>query len=106
MKELKKYGLKSARRPKEHTLLSGVAHVCDWEGTGYAYISFTEAFVDAVGKALPAGLHPARPAYLKVLHMPGRKTWRIFAIYLNELRGVLLWESPELPHWISNVTRS
>ncbi len=106
MRELKKYGLRSARRPVVHPLLSGVVHVCDWEGTGYAYIRFSEEFVDAVGKALPSGLHPTRPAFLKVLHMPGRKAWRVFAMYINEVRGTLLWESPELPPWISSIVRS
>lgn len=70
------------------------------EQIGYAYIHFDESFVDAVGKALPHGLMPSQPAYLKLLHMPGRKTWRIFAQYHKQLRGVLLWESPTLPAWV------
>jgi|MudIll2142460700_1097286.scaffolds.fasta_scaffold842953_1 hypothetical protein len=105
MKELKKYKLRAARKPKKHPLLSGVVHVADWEGTGYAYVNFDESFVDAVGKALPHGLMPSAPAYLKVLHMPGRKSWRVFAFYLRELRGTLLWESPTRPAWVSKAIR-
>jgi len=105
MRELKKYKLRPARRPKQHSLLSGVVHVADWDGTGFAYINFDESFVDAVGRALPHGLMPSAPAYLKVLHMPGRKTWRVFAYYLREVRGTLLWESAERPSWVSRVIR-
>ena len=103
MRELKKYKLKPGRKPKQHTLLSGVAHVLEYDKTAYAYIQFDEAFVDAVGKALPHGLMPSKPAYLKLLHMPGRKTWRIFAQYLKQESGVLLWESPALPSWIGTL---
>lgn len=105
MRELKKYKLRPARRPKVHPLLSGVVHVCDAEGTGSANIQFDECFVDAVGKALPQGLHPRTPAYLKLLYMPGRKVWRVFALYLGGRRGVLLWETEELPSWVASVKR-
>lgn len=103
MVERKKYKLRSARRPRKHALLSGVVVVGDWQGKGTAYISFDESFVDAVGKALPLGVSPSHPAYLKVIHMPGRKTWRVFAMYLLAERGVLLWETDTRPHWIENV---
>lgn len=100
MREVKRFGLKAARRPCVHPLLSGVVHVCDAAGKWVANIKFTEAFVDAVGKALPQGLTPSRPAYIKVLHMPGRKTWRVFAMYLDNTHGALLWETSDPPHWI------
>ena len=105
MRELKKYKLRAARRAGKQELLSSVVHVCDREGTGYAYIGFDESFVDAVGNALPEGLHPTTPAYLKFLHMPGKGTWRLFAMYLGTRRGTLLWESPQLPAWIAKVKR-
>jgi hypothetical protein len=105
MRDLKKYKLRPARRAKVHALLSGVVHVCSREGVGYVNIQFEECFVDAVGKALPYGLHPSTPAFLKFLHMPGRKTWRLFAMYLGGPRGVLLWETPELPVWVINVKK-
>ena len=101
MKELKKYKLKAARKPREHPLLSGVAVVGEPTGKRVSYFSFSEAFVDAVGKALPVGVSPANPAYLKVLYMPGRDTWRVFAMYFQEVRGVLLWETDTMPSWLS-----
>lgn len=100
MREIKKYNLRASRRPEVHPLLSGVVHVADHNGKSLSFIRFAESFVDAVGKALPQGLSPSRPAYLKVMHMPGRKTWRIFAMYLHEERGVLLWETEHPPSWI------
>lgn len=99
MKEAKKYKLRATRKPQKHPLLSGVAHVCDEQGRRPANFSFSEAFVDAVGKALPHGLSPAHPAYIKILHLPGRKVWRVFAMYLREERGSLLWEASALPAW-------
>lgn len=86
-----------------HLLLSGVVHVCDQQGRRPAYISFSEDFVDAVGRALPTGLTPSRPAYLKALHVPGRNTWRIFAMHFREETGTLLWETPETPSWVQSV---
>jgi hypothetical protein len=80
-----------------------VVHVCDRSGIDHANIWFEESFVDAVGMAMPQGLHPSTPAYLKLLHMPGRNVWRIFAMYFGKRRGVLLWETPELPAWIVRV---
>ena len=106
MKELRKYKLRPSRKPIRHQLLSGVAHVCDARGRRPAYISFSEEFVDAVGRALPVGLTSTDPAYLKVLHMPGRNTWRVFAMYLRAGTGVLLWEAHDMPHWVNPVLKS
>lgn len=99
MKNCKKYGLKAARKPKIHPLLSGVAVVGSMAGKGVAFYTFTEAFVEAVGKAMPQGISRTKPAHLKLLYIPGRG-WDVFAVYLNELRGVLLWTEPEYPKWL------
>jgi hypothetical protein len=99
MRPLKKYALTQTPRPKKHPLLSGVAHVGESSGKGYAYFSFSEDFVDAVGKALPQGLSREEPAYLKVLQMPN--TWRVFAVYLRREKGALLWETPTRPEWLT-----
>jgi hypothetical protein len=101
MKEIRKYKLKAARKARVHPLLSGVAVVAEPTGKRIAYFSFSEEFVDAVGKALPTGVSQSNPAYIKVLYMPGRGTWRVFAMYFLKLRGVLLWEADDKPSWIS-----
>ena len=106
MKDAKKYKLQAAKKPIRHQLLSGVIHVCDERGRRPAYISFSEEFVDAVGRALPQGLSPQSPAHIKVLSLPGRSTWRIFAMYIKDARGVLLWEAKELPIWAIPVLKS
>lgn len=103
MRELKKYALRAARKPQNHSLLSGVVHVKRTGQIGYAYIRFDESFVDAVGRSLPYGLSAEHPAFLKWLYMPTTGKWRLFAMYLDESRGAILWESDQLPHWISNV---
>ena len=106
MKDAKKYKLTRSRKPQKHPLLSGVVHVCDAQGRRPSYITFSEEFVDAVGRALPLGLSPAYPAYLKVLCLPGRNLWRVFAMYLHEERGALLWETPDMPVWVAPVLKS
>lgn len=106
MKELKKYKLRAARKPQNHKLLSGVVHVCDEHGRRPSYISFSEEFVDAVGFALPMGLLPSNPAYIKILHMPGRGVWRVFAMYFQSSHGALLWETTDLPQWAIPALKS
>ena len=103
MKDAKKYKIRASRRPQRHPLLSGVVHLCDRRGRRPVNISFSEALVDAVGLALPFGLSPADPAYLKVLHLPGRGLWRVFAMYFREEQGTLLWETGERPPWLPLV---
>ena len=106
MKEAKKFKLRAARKPIRHSLLSGVVHVCDQHGKRPAYISFSEDFVDAVGRALPQGVTPSRPAYIKVLHIHGKNLWRVFAMYFKEEIGALLWESPHQPEWTKPILKS
>lgn len=103
MRELKKYQLRASKKPKNHALLSGVVHVYGDAGIGYTYLTFSEAFVDAVGKCMQYGLRADAPGYLKVMFMPGVKVWRVFAMYFKEERGVLLWESPEKPAWLGTL---
>lgn len=104
MKNLRKYGLAATRKPKQHALVSGVAHVGTPEdGKGFAYFTFTEAFVDAVGSRLQQGVSPFAPAYLKVLYIKGKGTWRVFAMYLNTEQGVFLWEEDTYPAWLGHV---
>lgn len=105
MKEVKRFRLLPGRKPQEHPLLSGVVRVCDSTGIGTANIKFTEHFVDAVGKALPSGLTPSDPAYLKLIYMPGDKVWRLWAMYLKTERGVVLWDMEALPAWVAKVNR-
>lgn len=106
MKEAKKYKLRATRKPKAHTLLSGVVHVCDQQGKRPAYFSFSEDFVDAVGKAMSSGLTASRPAYIKVLHIHGKGIWRIMAMYLNEVKGTVLWETDSQPEWTKPILKS
>lgn len=80
-----------------------MARVHTENGVGYAYFSFSEAFVDAVGKALPNGVSVEFPAFLKVLQHISTKKYQIFAMYLEETRGILLWEEDEYPEWLGNL---
>lgn len=100
MRELKKYKLHWKKLPKEHESLSGVAHVCDARGRRPSNFGFDESFADAVGRAMPRGISQQDPAYIKALYMPGRNVWRVFAMYMREEVGVLLWETPDLPRWL------
>lgn len=83
-----------------------MAQIKGEDGPGYAFIRFEECFVDAVGKALPYGLHKDNPAYLKLLYIRGRKVWRVYAKYLRSEEGVLLWETPSLPKWIGKILQN
>lgn len=105
LKPKNQYGLRPARTPKVHDLLSGVVYVVDSHGKGFAYIHFDEQFVTAVGSVMPTGLSPDNPALLKVVHMHGSKVWRIFAKYLHDSRMVLLWESSTQPAWLAKLYR-
>lgn len=106
MQERKKYGLRPARTPQAHKLLSGVVLVLDRQGKGTAYIHFDQSFVDAVGAALPEGVRPDKPAFIKALQVPATAAWRIFAMYLGEERGVMLWEAATTPLWLAKVRRT
>ena len=104
-KEYKKYGIRSANKPQEGYYLAGVVQVADTEGKGYVFIKFSEALVEAVGKALPHGVGEESPAYLKVLHLHKLDRWRVFAYSLESTHGVLLWETQQKPEWLKRVRR-
>lgn len=99
-KELRKYELASAKKPLEHPLLSGVVRLLDSSGRVPRYITFSESLVDAVGHALPHGLTPGDPAYLKVMPSLDGTTWLVFASYLHREESALLWETDEKPSWV------
>lgn len=103
MKLLKKYKLKTTNKPIRHELLSGVVHVGTKEGKHYAYISFSEEFVDAVGMAMPVGLSKSNPAYLKALPCLDGKGWHIVCMYLGREDGVLLWKDSTRPGWLGKL---
>lgn len=104
-RELKKFGLRPARTPATHRLLSGTVYVVDAAGRGYAYVHFDEAFVQHVGLRLSKGLHPDHPGYIKAMWSPALKVWRIMAMYLDDSEGVLLWETADTPRWLAKIRR-
>ena len=105
-RELKRYGIRSATKPQAGMPVSGVVVVADDNGRGYCYVKFEESFVDAVGHALPFGVGPEHPAYVKITYMRSRKSWRVLACYLDDSYMVILWETHELPHWVKRVRRN
>lgn len=103
-RELKKYGLRSVRKPALKYLLSSVVKVRDEEGRGgYCYVRFDEPLIEAVGKKLTRGLAPFDPAYLVAEYDVIRKLWVIGARYLKTDEGVILWEQDEKPAWLKEV---
>lgn len=104
-REMARWGICAARKPQGHSSLSSVVYVVDGEGKGACKIRFTEAFADAVGLALPEGISPVHPAHLKVMQA-GDALWRIFAFYIREERGVLLWETEVKPAWMKQIKRA
>jgi hypothetical protein len=104
-RELKKFCIRYAHKAQTGYPVAGVVVVVDARGKGYTRIRFDEALVGAVGKAMPMGVSPEHPCYLKVLQVLGTERWRVFAYYLDAGRGVLLWEAGEKPAWVKNVRR-
>lgn len=104
-REKKKYGLRSAYQPQQGYPVAGNVLVADMDGKGYAAVRFEEELVRAVGKALPMGVGPANPAYLKVLHVHRKDAWRVYAFYFDSSHGVLLWETKGKPDWLKRVRR-
>ena len=91
-------GIRPGRKPEVHPSLSGVVLVQGAEGRGYAFVHFNEELVTRVGKALPFGINPENPAYLKILHI-GEK-WKVFAQYFERTQGALLAELDVQPEWL------
>lgn len=99
-RELKKFRLRHARKPLVHAYVAGVVHVYD-KGRRLAYIKFDESLVEAIGQAMPAGVSPDCPCYLKVVKLvTGR--WRVLACYVGEKVCRVLWEADSLP-WVKTV---
>lgn len=104
-REYKKYEIRSANKPQEGYYLAGVIRVADSHGKGYVCVRFSDAFVEAVGKALPYGVGPGTPAYVKVIHVHSLQRWRVYAHYLDSTEGVFLWETQTKPDWLKRVRR-
>jgi hypothetical protein len=103
-RELKKFGLRPARTPQDSKVLSGVVQVQDSSGKGFSYVHFEPPLVEAVGKALPEGVRPDHPAFIKAINWA--KGWRVYAHYLNGAAGVLLWETDSTPLWLARIRRT
>ena len=106
MKEVKRYGVRPARTPQKHDSLSGTVLVSQPGGRSYTYIHFDPSLVEAVGKALPQGVSKEHPAYLKASHSGGKAPWKIFAMYIKEEKGALLWEAETMPLWITKLRKA
>jgi hypothetical protein len=90
--------------PQEHPALSGVVIMVTPQGKGYAYVHFEEELVTRVGKAMPQGIGPDNPAYLKAMQIGER--WQLLAVYVDgplTARGVFLEEFPTRPEWLKNA---
>jgi len=66
-------------------------------------ISFSEDFVQFVGKMLPQGVGPYNPAYISVTIERGH--YVVWAAYVkNPQSFVKLWRSTEKPAWIPEIS--
>lgn len=101
--ERKKFGLRPARKPMLIDGLSNTVIVYDGPTPRYCHILFDPSMVAAVGKALPQGLPPARPAFLRVVHDQQRSKWVVSASYVADWQHVPLWESDSKPAWIREL---
>lgn len=104
-REMSKWGIRAARKPQQHPALAGVVYVVDNQGKGSCRIRFSDDLAAAVGMALPEGISPEHPAFLKAMEFAGG-VWKIYAMYVREERGVVLYETPVKPVWIKNVKRA
>lgn len=104
-RELKKYGIRSTRKPARNAFVATTIHVVDENGlAGYCYISFADALVEAIGKVLPRGVAEFDPAYIYVEYDTRRRVWKINAQYLLSSDSALLWESGDRPTWLKLIT--
>lgn len=102
----KKWGLRAAARPRKGTPLAGTVLVSDEEGMGYAYITFDDSFVEAVGAALPMGIGPEHPAYLCALRgVPVRGAWSVSVVPFEQGNGVSLLQFDHTPEWLGTIYR-
>jgi hypothetical protein len=105
-RERKKWGLHSSPYPRKGTPISGTVLVSTEKESGYAYIWFNDAFVEAVGKAMPMGIGKERPVYLCYWQVPD---WQgkgcLSAIAFSEDSYVPLVEYEGEPFWLGPVHR-
>lgn len=104
MKENKNFELRATKKPAKNDTLSTTVAVYMGQKSYYCYISFSEKFVEAVGKKLPRGVSPQDPAYISVVHEKrdwGHESWAIRANYTTGVELVCLWTTPEQPSWIN-----
>lgn len=78
-------------------VLSGGKHI--------AYIKFATAFVEAVGYALPHGVGPEHPAYIKMVECPLSGSWRMYACYLDGSAAVALVRYGHRPAWLKRLRK-
>ena len=105
VRELGKFELRPANKPDTNGLLSGVVVVAQRGERGYAYVKFSNALIEAVGRSLPRGLTPEHPAYLKAIRCSFTDRFKVYAFYVDQSAAVLLWESAEKPTWLKRVRR-
>lgn len=104
-RELKKYGLRSTRKPALKTCVSSTVRVVDERGrAGYCYVNFEEALELAIGKRMRSGVATFNPAYLNVEYDMRRGVWKVGARYLATGNGVELWETTVKPGWLNIIT--
>lgn len=101
-KEFKHYQLRATKRPAKCPVLSTTVAVYNERGeSGYCYINFSDTFVEAVGKRLSRGVAPFDPAFISVRYNAQLQSWEIWARYLRDQLGVLLWATADKPSWLN-----
>ena len=102
MGERKYFELRAlARKPrKPHKLLAQTC-VVQAEQKGHCFVTFSERFVEWVGKKLPRGIAEFDPAYLAVVQ--NGEVWEVFAVYVDRSAHALLWESKSKPEWVGKL---
>jgi hypothetical protein len=104
MRQFKHYELRSAPRPNGRIALCQTVSVVNADRkSGYAYVSFSDSFVAAVGRVLPRGVSVRDPAYLHVYWSRTARLWKVTVKYFGHEGDYLLWESPTQPSWLNVV---
>ena len=105
-REFSKWGIASSNKPirSRHEALAGAVVVFS-SGRHLAYIRFAEAFVDAVGHALPQGVGPEHKAFIKMVECPLSGSWRMYAGYLDGSATVALVRYVQRPAWLKRLRK-